>query len=861
MSTTWPAGVIVATGEQGPPGTQGPQGAGTPGTQGPQGPQGDSGGPQGPQGPQGAGTPGSQGPQGPQGPQGATGSQGATGAGTQGATGAQGPQGATGTQGPQGGAGAAGTQGPQGATGAGTQGPQGAQGAGGTGPQGAQGATGASGPQGATGASGPQGTQGATGAGTQGPQGATGTTGPQGSQGATGAGTQGATGAAGPQGTQGANGSTGPQGSQGATGSTGTQGPQGANGSTGPQGTQGATGSTGSQGATGSTGPQGSQGATGSTGTQGSQGATGATGSQGATGGTGPQGSQGATGSTGTQGPQGATGGTGPQGSTGSTGPQGPTGAQGTQGPQGSTGAQGTQGPQGATTQLALTGVKTANYTAVPNDLVAANISGSSWTITLPTAPTDKTIIAAKIVVGTSAANAFLLTVAAGGTDVFDVAGGATSVTLGLLNQQVDWIYNASAGIWSSVQGNLPRSRIGVSRVLAKSANYTLSGADVVLGTAGAGGWTATLPAASLGTQVVVKKIDSGAGTITVSPASGTIDGAASVALIVRYDSVWLESDGTNWFVLNPFVGNVGQESLIRATMLNQLQTASGNYSMGGFTLTNVAAATATGQPLTFGQIPTGDTAGTITVTGTNPPVIASTGIFQTTTAANGKIVQTTAGTTTLSIAGYLNTGDSQAQWFVGSAGGLVPPGLYAGPGGSTVVDTIIARSGAGQWNVTSTMKMNGITGASAGVRWIGGTTGAAPTGGGYAAGDFVPSTTGQMQVYNGTVWQRANSANVATNAPGATPSTNVDTTDTRTFTGLAAAITSMTTNLTGTPVEGQKLIFRFTDNGTARAITWGASFEASTVALPTTTVISTLLTVGFIYNGVTSKWRCVAVA
>lgn len=70
-----------------------------------------------------------------------------------------------------------------------------------------------------------------------------------------------------------------------------------------------------------------------------------------------------------------------------------------------------------------------------------------------------------------------------------------------------------------------------------------------------------------------------------------------------------------------------------------------------------------------------------------------------------------------------------------------------------------------------------------------------------------------------------------------------------------------MTTNLTGTPVEGDMLRIDITDNGTARAITWGAKFEASTVALPTTTVLSTRLDVGFVWNTVTSKWRCVAVA
>lgn len=99
----------------------------------------------------------------------------------------------------------------------------------------------------------------------------------------------------------------------------------------------------------------------------------------------------------------------------------------------------------------------------------------------------------------------------------------------------------------------------------------------------------------------------------------------------------------------------------------------------------------------------------------------------------------------------------------------------------------------------------------------------------------------------------------VQTVTQSATPAINTNITDTAVITGLAQAITSFTTNLTGTPVDKQFLEVCITDNGTARAITWGASFEASTVALPTTTVISTMLSVLFQYNSATSKWRCVA--
>lgn len=101
----------------------------------------------------------------------------------------------------------------------------------------------------------------------------------------------------------------------------------------------------------------------------------------------------------------------------------------------------------------------------------------------------------------------------------------------------------------------------------------------------------------------------------------------------------------------------------------------------------------------------------------------------------------------------------------------------------------------------------------------------------------------------------------VTTTAQSATPTVNTDNTDVSSITGLAQAITSMTTNLSGTPVAGDLLMFQITDNGTARAISWGSSFVATTIPLPTTTVISTMLRVGFQWNTATSKWDCIAVA
>ena len=66
-----------------------------------------------------------------------------------------------------------------------------------------------------------------------------------------------------------------------------------------------------------------------------------------------------------------------------------------------------------------------------------------------------------------------------------------------------------------------------------------------------------------------------------------------------------------------------------------------------------------------------------------------------------------------------------------------------------------------------------------------------------------------------------------------------------------------------GTPTDGQKMIFRFKDNGTARALTWttgtSKSFRAVGITLPTTTVASKTLYVGCVYNYADSRWDAIA--
>lgn len=63
-----------------------------------------------------------------------------------------------------------------------------------------------------------------------------------------------------------------------------------------------------------------------------------------------------------------------------------------------------------------------------------------------------------------------------------------------------------------------------------------------------------------------------------------------------------------------------------------------------------------------------------------------------------------------------------------------------------------------------------------------------------------------------------------------------------------------------GSPVNGQRLVIRITDNGTSRTLTWNAIYNDLTGALPASTVANTPHYVGCIYNSASSKWNVVAV-
>jgi hypothetical protein len=104
----------------------------------------------------------------------------------------------------------------------------------------------------------------------------------------------------------------------------------------------------------------------------------------------------------------------------------------------------------------------------------------------------------------------------------------------------------------------------------------------------------------------------------------------------------------------------------------------------------------------------------------------------------------------------------------------------------------------------------------------------------------------------------KSNDPRVDESSSTATLTVNTTTTDQSNLTAQSQALTI------NTPIgitAASKLIIRIKDNGTARALTFNASFRPIGTTLPATTVASKMLYLGIIYCSTDDKWDVVSVA
>jgi len=152
---------------------------------------------------------------------------------------------------------------------------------------------------------------------------------------------------------------------------------------------------------------------------------------------------------------------------------------------------------------------------------------------------------------------------------------------------------------------------------------------------------------------------------------------------------------------------------------------------------------------------------------------------------------------------------------------------------------------------------------ASTGTAISGLTTG---TGVATALGIAVNTTAGGFPTIDGTSTltnKRINPRIISiTGSAGGAITPTGDTADQYEVTALGASATFAVPS--GTPVDGQILVIRIKDNGTARGLTWtitSGGYRVIGNTLPTTTVISKTIYVGCIYNSADSFWDVVGVA
>jgi hypothetical protein len=286
--------------------------------------------------------------------------------------------------------------------------------------------------------------------------------------------------------------------------------------------------------------------------------------------------------------------------------------------------------------------------------------------------------------------------------------------------------------------------------------------------------------------------------------------------------------------------------------------TISGDILLGG---TVVSGATVTGTVGQFGTL-TGNTAGFTTVTGTTITGITAnfvSGVF--TTQLSGTTITGNTGqfaTVTGNTAGFTTiTGTT----VTGITSNFVSGVFTTQISGTTITGNNIQGSNIEGISGKFTTSVSGNLYISSGnVTVISGSGDVRP----YGLYSFPPTTSAsgfQLITYgNGTTAWENKVRSVSAGATTGTLTPNSNTTDIFVASGLTGGVTFAVP--TGSPTNGQRLLIRIKDDGTARALTWTTSaggYRVIGITLPTTTVINKTTYVGCVYNSADSFWDSVA--
>jgi len=287
--------------------------------------------------------------------------------------------------------------------------------------------------------------------------------------------------------------------------------------------------------------------------------------------------------------------------------------------------------------------------------------------------------------------------------------------------------------------------------------------------------------------------------------------------------------------------GFTGSGSMV----LSSGPTITGTLNFTGSTTNSANIGTA----ITTGLITVGGTAGlgliNIGRATTSQPIQIGSGVTASSTTASGTASSIT--TTVLTVGGTV-TGTFSIGMALSGTGVL--PGTY-------IISLGTGAGGAGTYNINQTQTVTSTT--------ITGTTQKSiDIGTGGASGSITAITLGSATsgatsttTINGALNYAVNAVTVTSNAGTVPVGYKVNN-----FTNSSAATMAITMAVTGA-VDGQMTIVRIYDFSAATQTIGWTNTENSTINVPTTSNGSTTLplTVGFMYNSQTSRWRCIASA
>jgi hypothetical protein len=287
--------------------------------------------------------------------------------------------------------------------------------------------------------------------------------------------------------------------------------------------------------------------------------------------------------------------------------------------------------------------------------------------------------------------------------------------------------------------------------------------------------------------------------------------------------------------------------------VLSTSPTIAGTLNFTGSGTSAAQFATAVTTALTTVGSTTGTGSISIGRSTASQPILIGSGVTTASTTANG--ASSSIAGTVLTVAGA-NTGTFSIGMSL--SGTNVLPSTY-------ITSLGTGTGGLGTYNInqTQTVASTTITGRTQKSIDIGTNGGnnsitAITLGSSNTGATSTTTINGTLNV-TGIIRPKVNSAATVT-SPLAWNSTSFDQ---YALTGLANTLT-ISADANAAPADGQRMLFRIKDNGTARALTWTTgstnSFRVIGTTLPTTTVISKLVYVGCIYNAADSRWDVLAV-